>query len=394
MLSSLTAAPGLGRAFAASVIARLPTGAIGLLLILHTRDLTGSYAAGGIVAGANALGHGIGGPLIGRIVDRRGQTGVIVWTAVVFAASLSAYALLPESAPLAAAIACAAVAGASHPPIGAAIRALWSAKIDDPDKRHAAFALESAVFELVYIAGPLLLVGLIGVYSLPAAAFAAAGLALAGSLWFASSSASRDWLPDPARSDDRAGALRGRGVRVLLSSLFLIGIAIAAVEIAVAAFAGGETKAALMLALWGVGSLIGGLVAARWPAPPDPPARLAALLVALAFLTTPLALAGDLVGLGALMVLAGLAISPALATAFGLLGQVAPAGTVTEAYTMVATGFGGGIALGSAAGGWLVESAGTSQAFLLAAVAIGLSAIAVNAGRAALRLPQAATAAA
>ena len=385
MLRDLFDTPGVLRVFLMSVIGRLPMGAVALVLILRTRELTGSYAAGGLVAAANALAHGIGAPVMGRIVDRRGQTGVLVVAGTIHGAALVAFALLDPGAPLGAAIAAAAVAGFTFPPLTPCLRALWGTQIADEQRRHSAFAFESAVFELVYIAGPLVFVGLIGAASLPAAAAACGLIATAGSWLFALAPASRAWRPDGTRNADPAGALRGRGVRLILLALFVLGIAVAAIEITVAAFAGGEQKAAVLLALWGAGSLIGGLVATHRPAPADPPAQMAILLAALAVLTAPLALAESLPALGALMVLAGLAIAPGLATAFGLLGQVAPVGTVTEAYTWVGTGFGGGIAAGSALGGWLVESSGTSTAFLVAAATLAVAAAIAFAGRDTLR---------
>ena len=43
--------PGALPLFAASCVARLPMGAVGLLLVLHGKALTGSYAAGGLFEG-------------------------------------------------------------------------------------------------------------------------------------------------------------------------------------------------------------------------------------------------------------------------------------------------------------------------------------------------------
>lgn len=385
MLRALFSIPGLKPAFAMMVIGRLPMGAVALVLILHTRELTGSYAAGGLVAAAYALGHGTGGPLLGRMVDGRGQTGVLIGAGTAHGAALVGFAVLPHGAPLAAAMACAFLAGSSMPPIGPCLRAIWGTQITDEHQRHAAYSFESAIFELVYIAGPLLFVGLIGAASLPVAAAACGLVTMAGTFLFAATTISRTWRPTGDRAAGRAGALQGAGVRVILAGLTVLGIAIAAIEIAVAAFAGSEEKAAVLLALWGLGSLIGGLVNTHRKAPADPPQALAQLLLALAVLSAPLALAEDMTTLGALMVLAGLAIAPSLAIAFSLLGQVAPVGTVTEAYTWTATGFGGGIALGSALGGWAIERWGTDASFLLAAIAIAAAAAVAASGRQTLR---------
>ena len=54
--------------------------------------------------------------------------------------------------------------------------------------------------------------------------------------------------------------------------------------------------------------------------------------------------------LGALIFVAGIAIAPALAAVHSLTGQLAHAGTVTEAYTWLGTGMGSGIAIGAVTG--------------------------------------------
>ena len=74
---SVLRVPGVLALFVTSCVARLPMGALGLLLILHTEELSGSYAQGGVAAGAYMLALGVSNPLLGRVVDRRGQTLVL-----------------------------------------------------------------------------------------------------------------------------------------------------------------------------------------------------------------------------------------------------------------------------------------------------------------------------
>ena len=65
-----------------------------------------------------------------------------------------------------------------------------------------------------------------------------------------------------------------------------------------------------------------------------------------------------------LVIPAGLFIAPLLATRNELVGHVAPAGARTEAYTWPVTAFVGGISIGSAIAGQLVEGPGWRVAFL------------------------------
>ena len=65
-------APGALSLFVASCVARLPMGALGLLLVLHTQQLTGSYAKGGLASGAYAIALGFSNFVLACVVDRRG----------------------------------------------------------------------------------------------------------------------------------------------------------------------------------------------------------------------------------------------------------------------------------------------------------------------------------
>src|SRR3954454_13092079 len=95
MYGEILKTPGVARIYLASIVGRLPVGALGLLLILRTREMTGSYAFGGAVAAAYAVATGIGARLLGRVVDRRGQAAVLVPAALASGVLLGAYAALP-----------------------------------------------------------------------------------------------------------------------------------------------------------------------------------------------------------------------------------------------------------------------------------------------------------
>ena len=69
-------------------------------LLVHAQHLTGSFAAAGVVTGVYAIALGVGGPLLGQLVDRRGQTSVLLASATVAAALLVAIAVQPVGASL------------------------------------------------------------------------------------------------------------------------------------------------------------------------------------------------------------------------------------------------------------------------------------------------------
>lgn len=364
--------PGTLRLFAASCVARLPMGALGLLLVLHTQQLTGSYGKGGLVSGAYALALGFSNPLLARLVDRRGQTVVLRVGAPAAAAAVVVLALLPAGAPLAAIAGFAALAGFSQPPVGACMRALWPVLFDDPHRRHAAYALEGAMLEVVYICGPVVIVAGIGSWSTAVAMIACAGFLLVGDLAFSMHPLSRSWRPHAERQPGLVGALRASGVRVLVAVFALCGLAIGAVEVAVPAALDGmghRELTGVLLGLWGVGSMLAGIVVGHLGAPADPTRRLAVTLVAWGAAHAVIGFAGAPVSLALLLLVAGATIAPTFVCANGMLDGLAEPGTLTEAFTWTSTGIAVGAALGSALGGALVDAA--SPAVALAALGGG-----------------------
>src|SRR5690348_18506963 len=86
--------PGVLPVFLCGCVARLPMGALTLLAIVRTHQITGSFARGGLVAAAYTLALGFSNPALARLVDRRGQTMVLRVGAVISAAAVTTFALL------------------------------------------------------------------------------------------------------------------------------------------------------------------------------------------------------------------------------------------------------------------------------------------------------------
>jgi MFS family permease len=365
-------APGALSLFLASCVARLPMGALGLLLVLHTQQITGSYAKGGLASGAYAIALGISNPALARVVDRSGQTLILRVGAPLAAAAIVVLAILPDGAPLAAIVACAAVAGACQPPVGACMRALWPVLLDTPDRRHAAYSMEGALLEVVYICGPVLIVAGIGSWSTSAAMLACATVLLVGDLAFAAHPISRAWRPHADVERDLTGALRGPGVRVLVAVFVLCGLSVGAVEVAVPAAldsTGHRELTGVLLGLWGVGSMFAGLAIGRLGAATNAPRRLAIALAAWGLAHGAVGVSGEPLVLGLLLLVAGATIAPTFVSANGMLDDLAPTGTITEAFTWTSTGIAVGIAAGSAIAGALVEA--SSPAVAMAALGAG-----------------------
>src|SRR5829696_10343403 len=365
--------------FAASILARLPLAMLTIGTLVHVQRLTDSFAAAGAVAGTLAVAQGAGGPALGRLVDRRGQTAVLTASAAVAAAALGALAALPAGAPLAALLTLAAVLGLATPPTGACMRALLPDLVADADALRSAYAVDSAAVELTWVSGPPLVLLTGALWSTGAALAVAGAIVLLSTALFAAAPASRAWRPAPAASRAPGGALGSAGVRTLVLVLGSAGLLFGATEVAVTAACdslGGTAAAGPLLGLWGAGGLLGGVAVARAGGGARTGTGLALLLAALA--ATHLALAaaaGSLIALGAVVVLAGTTIAPTCASAYAMVDRAAPAGTTTEAFAWLATAVAIGTSAGAAVAGAVADSAGPVPAFVLAATAAGAGAV-------------------
>jgi MFS family permease len=195
-----------------------------------------------------------------------------------------------------------------------------------------------------------------------------------GAVGFALTSTVRGVPPrcDAPGSGPRLGALASPGMRTVALAAMGFGVVIGFVEVGVpaaATSAGHQAMGGLLLSLWSISSVLFGLVYGMRPWPREIHLRLPALLVCFAALVSLLSVPSDLLGLAGALLLAGTMITPQSTTHSTALEQVAPPEAITEAFGWVITAVTLGLALGQSAGGWLVEHASTSVAFLVAAAA-------------------------
>jgi MFS family permease len=367
-------APQIGALLSSSLLSRLPIGINSLALVLFLSQRTGSFALAGAVAGALAAGSGAGAPFAGRLIDRLGPRRVLVPLAVLHAASLGAILACVEAGlPGATMVVFAALAGAAVPQTSSVLRTMW-AELLPPRLLQAAYALDSTLIELIFISGPLLTALLTAVASPAAALIVSPIAAIAGTTIFTALPATRALKPHPhAGSGGRLGALASAGVRTIVLVSLPAGTAIGICEVGVPGFArhvGAPAAAGVLLAIWSVGSGIGGLVYGLVPRRSGLRRTHMTVAALLPLTILPVAAATSVATMALLVIPAGCTIAPLFATRNELVARVAPAGVRTEAYTWPTTAFVGGIAIGNAVAGLIVEGPGWRAAFLLAA-AIG-----------------------
>jgi MFS family permease len=349
-----------------------------LAILLLVRGATGSYAAAGAAVGAYALASAAMAPVQGRLVDRFGRLRVLAPSAAGQGVALLALVLVAHGhAGSVALVLLSGLAGVLVPPIAPTVRALLRDVFRDPAVRETAYALESVTQELVWIVGPLLVALIVTVASPSGALLALAAVCIGGTVLFVRSPLARDEGVRVA-SHDRTGALANPRLRALLGPIALTGIGLGATEVglpSLALHAGSRSASGLLLALWSVGSMTGGLWYGSRPWRSSLAGRYRVLLVLAVLATAPLIGARSIATGVVCSLIAGLVIAPVFSCQYALVGRTVTAGSENEAFTWVTAALVSGLAAGSAAGGAVISSAGVSAPFVLSCLATALAAV-------------------
>ncbi|MFL6145117.1 MAG: MFS transporter [Labedaea sp.] len=371
-LRSVLAIPGVPRLLIAYFLSRMPSSMGPLALILLIQQETGSYGLAGVVTGVFGFGQALASPLQGRIIDRYGQTSLLVWGAVVFAAGFVAVvvstlngwnSVINVGASL--------VAGFAYPPVASCMRVMWP-RLVPRELVASAYTLEATVQEGVFVSGPVFTSILVTIHSPAAAVITSAVCGLAGSFLFATSPVSHGWHERGSQSP-ASGPLRSAGVRTVMTTMVLVAAAIGLLQVAVASFAADHGVVALsgwLLGIWTAGSLAGGLIygARDWSGSIG--SRIVALLLIMAAVYGLLAFIHSVPAFGILIVGAGLPLAAWTSCSYVLIDRLALPGTEAEAFGWMATAFLAGLFAGSATAGFLVDSYGVQQTLFSASACL------------------------
>jgi MFS family permease len=375
---SVLVIPGCARLFVTALIGRLPQGMSSLAILLLVRAATHSYAAAGIAVGAFAFATAAGSPLQGRMVDRHGRARVLVPAALGQAGLLVALVLAAAAgAGAAALVVLSAAAGSLSPAIAPSVRALLGEVTGSREARETAYALESVIQELIWVSGPLVVAVVVAFASPSGALLLAAAFCLLGTTLFVRSPLARRRTP-PEHHVRPQAALASPELRVLLAPMVLMGAGLGAIDVglpSLALNAGSRPSSGLLLALWSLGSLSGGLWfgSRSWRAPLAE--RYRVLTVATVISTVPLIAARTIPEGMVCALLAGVTIAPAFSCLYALVGRVVSPGSETEAFTWAASALIVGLAIGSALAGGAIDVVGVSGPFVLSCAASGLTAV-------------------
>ncbi|GHH87700.1 MFS transporter [Streptomyces sulfonofaciens] len=365
--------------FASNLLGRMPNGMAPLGIALFLRSHEVGFGRVGAITALFGLSTAVGGPMLGRAVDRWGQLWVLCVSAI--ASSLGFLLLVGRGEQgFGTAAAAVVVAGVFSPPLEPCLRTIWPAVLRDPGAISTAYALDASLQEVVFVTGPLLVV-LIGSIAGSGPALVVTAVAmLLGSAAYVIPRPVRVWRAGP-RQSDWAGALRSHVLRRLLVVLAGLGIGLGALNIVTVAYQehiGRPGFSGVLLGANAVGALVGGLYygARQWRTTGLRQLQYLLAGMTLSYLT--LVAVPQPVLAVVLVFCAGLFLSPALACSFAVIGESALAGTATEAFAWMVTAVLAGNALGAAVTGSVEQHLGLHASFLVPGLA-GAVAVTVTA---------------
>jgi predicted MFS family arabinose efflux permease len=365
------------------LLVRIPLFASGVVLTLHVVTKLGlDYGYAGLVTAISTICVAASGPWRGRLLDRMGLRRVIAPSIVVTAVCWS-IAPFTSYWPL---LGLAAFAGLFVIPTFSIIRQAVIAAVPDDDRRTA-LALDSMAVEVSFMIGPVVGVWAATFWSTSWVLFGIeVGEVCAGiGLWLVNPVLRSDeTAAEQARSADqpRTGWLSPNFVAVCLAAGAAT-VVLGGTDISVVAALRHMQHSSLIgpvLAIWGLGSLLGGLAYGAWHRPI--PAYL--LLAGLSAATLPVAFAPSVLPLIAILFVAGFLCAPTITATVDQASRAIPAVVRGEAMGWHGSAMTAGSALGAPLAGVAIDWWGFAGGFIAVSVVgvlVAAVALVTKAGR-------------
>lgn len=353
---------GVARIISAQLTARLPSGMISLAYLLHIERIFESYGLAGLVLAATSLGQALAGPLTSRMMGRFGMRPVIAVTIIVSALSMAGIAFLVM--PIQSYIIVGFIGGLATPPIQPAVRTIYPTMVNGKQLTPL-FSLDASAQEVIWIAGPVVTTFIATQISTQLAIVVAGVFLIGGGIWFLSCREVGTVSIPPSKNKMGVVLKKPPVLLTTIVGFLLIGAA-AAVEVAVVAvFGHSGPEAGFILAIWAIGSIIGGLALGGVQIGPW------ALAVRMVAVFIGIALAGlilDFWWIAGALLIAGAGIAPALAVMFAIVSSSVKFSDTAEAYGWMGSGQLIGAALGSAVAGFAIDGFGPIGGFVAASI--------------------------
>jgi MFS family permease len=360
------------------LVIRIPLWAANVVLVLHVVSHLGrSYGAAGLLEGVATIALAVSGPWRGRRLDQVGLRRAVAPSLVILAACWS-FAPFLGYWPL---LGLASLAGLFVIPSFSIVRQAMIHAVPE-EQRTTALSIDAVVIEISFMIGPAIGVLLATYWSTSWALFASEFASIAGGVlvWLAnpplrSEAAAADALARPReRGAVGYGWVSPAFVAVLGASAAAT-IVLTGTDVGVVAALrdmGHQSWIGWQLAVWGLGSAIGGVVygALHRTIPA------AVLLSLLAASTVPVALAQEPIPLATLLFVAGVFCAPTLTATVDALSRVVPERVRGEALGWHGSALTAGGAVGAPLAGIAIDHWHWQGGFIVC----GLLGLAVAAG--------------
>ena len=360
---------GVTRVLLSQLLARFPHGMLSIAFLIHVEKVHHSYAAAGLVVAAISLGEAIAGPISSRLMARWGMRPLLTVMTIVAVITLSSMAIFPLSVP--ALVVLGFIGGCSFPPIQPAVRTIYP-KLVPNRLLTPLFSLDASAQEIIWIVGPVLTTFVALRVGSVEAVLAAMAFLAAGGLWFITSpSVGQVRIPMSKR---RLGGVLSRPPVIISTLLGLSLVAcFAAVEAGIIGLFGEDgPEAGWILAIYALGSLVGGLAwGHREIAPWSMTRRLLLVFAGLAAAS----LSSDFWWLAVTLFISGLGVAPALTVLFANVSATMKFSETAESYAWIGSGQLIGAGLGSAVAGLCIDHFGAQTAIIAATLFALITAI-------------------
>ena len=362
---------GVSRVLFSQLLARFPYGMISIAFVIQIQHSYHSYALAGLVLGAETVGVGISGPLLGRSLGYLGIRKVMLLCAITSGSAIIVIAFVHLD-PIAL-LALALVGGFLSPPVQAAARTTYPTLIAE-EKHSMLFGLDATLQEVIWIFGPIVAT-LVAAQFAPEVALVLIAIVLVGGvLWFLSN-------PEVTKTSfekpqGRLGKVLSRPIVLASVTMgFLLVGSFAGVEVGVVGiFTNDRATAGLVISMFSVGSIIGGLGFSQIRQ------RKSSFTIYAAILTIGFALTfvapTNPVWLGACLIIAGLGVAPFLGMLAAVISFSLRTDETAEAFGWVNTGQMIGYSAAAAMTGIAIDSF-TAPASMFVAVGFALATCAV-----------------
>ncbi|CAL9674383.1 hypothetical protein SUDANB95_07726 [Actinosynnema sp. ALI-1.44] len=368
----LASVPGLPALLMWSLLGRIHMPGTPLASSFMIAGWTGSYTAAGLVGGAFAVGLGVASPLRGRAADRSPASRLLLVTALGYGAAILVAGVVPLVLPPSwwpLSVLVAAVAGVMMPPVTPISRATYPRMATGP-AGTAVFTVEASMQELIYVIGPALTAMVVAFFNPYAALWMCGALAVLGAFGFRAAlrrAGMDEPVPSGAKHSGRT-LLADPPMVFALSTGLCIVASLLTIDLVIIAWArdlGSPGLAGVLTAVWGVGSVVGGLVAGGLHGEPRFTRRMVLLalgVVALVPVLPPVVQPSSVWLIGLVLGVGGMAIAPAIAANNTRISEIAPEGRKAEAFGWLGAFTTAGQAAFLPVAGWLLDLVGPAAA--------------------------------